>query len=216
MNYKAVLFDLDGTLLNTLDDLADSMNTVLSKMNLPQHNVEEYKHFIGNGIFNLAKNTLPTKMQTEDIINQCVASMREEYNLRITAKTKPYPEIPKLLDSLIEMGIKVCILTNKPDPAAKHIVSLLLNKWTFDSVFGDRPGVSKKPDPAVALQISKSLGILPQQFLYLGDSGVDMETANNAGMFAVGALWGYRDEDELKQNGAKVLIKNPLELLNLL
>lgn len=216
MKFKGVVFDLDGTLLNTIEDLAGSANTILQRRGYPVHDVEKYKYFVGNGIAELLRRALPSYIKDENLISQCVDDMREEYNKRMTLKTRPYPGIPELLDRLAELGIKMAILSNKPHPATKLITAQLLSKWEFDSVLGERPDVPRKPDPKGAFETAKHLEIMPEDILYLGDSGVDMVTANNAGMYGVGAAWGFRTADELKENGAKAVIHNPLELLNLL
>jgi len=216
MNYKAIIFDLDGTLLNTIDDLADSTNIVLKRMGYPTSDVEKYKYFVGNGVYNLVKRALPEDKRDDSTVKMCMDAMMEEYNRRLTNKTKPYEGIPELLDALSSKGIKMAILSNKPDAATKFIVGELLSKWNFQVVLGERQGVPRKPDPTAAYEVAQILDIQPEDFLYLGDSGVDMETANAAGMFAVGALWGFRDSEELRNGGARVLIAKPHELLNIL
>lgn len=216
MKIKAVLFDLDGTLLNTLNDLADSMNAVLLKRGYAVHGEEEYRYFIGNGIKNLVIRSLPSDIDDQDIIEQCFSEMKEEYSRRIIDKTKPYEGIREMLGGLIKKGIKVSVLSNKRDENTKYIISKLLPEYRFDAVFGERPGVPKKPDPAAALEIARLLGVSPDEMLYLGDSGVDMKTANAAGMWAVGALWGFRGEAELRENGARSLVHSPLEVLQLI
>lgn len=215
MKIKAALFDLDGTLLNTLDDLSDSMNAVLIKRGYPVHDVEEYKFFVGNGIFNLVVRSLPSGIDDRELIEQCYAQMKEEYNRRIIDKTKPYEGVREMLGGLIIRGIKISVLSNKRDENTKYIVSKLLPEYKFDAVFGERSGVPIKPDPAAALEISGILGTSPKEMLYLGDSGVDMKTANAAGMLPVGALWGFRGKDELLENGAKKIASSPLEVLKI-
>lgn len=216
MSFKGVIFDLDGTLLNTIDDLADSMNYVLKSKGFPSHDVLKYKHFIGNGLYNLVERTLPMGYKDEAVVKECFEAMRIEYNKHMTSKTRPYEGIPELLDELCRRGIKIAILSNKPDAATKFVTAELLTRWSFDCVFGERANVPRKPDPSGAHEIINILGLAPEEFLYLGDSGVDMETASNAGVYGVGALWGFRAADELMDGGAKILIKNPDELLQLL
>lgn len=215
MKYKAVLFDLDGTLLNTIDDLAESTNTVLERMGFPVNDVDKYKYFVGNGVYNLVKRALPEDKRDDITVRTCTDAMLEEYNKRLTKKTRPYEGIPELLDCLSSKGIRMAILSNKPDAATQQIVGELLGKWDFEAAFGEREGVPRKPDPTAVYQVVQSMGLKPQDFLYLGDSGVDMETANAAGMFAVGALWGFREAEELKKAGARVLITKPDELINI-
>lgn len=216
MKFKAILFDLDGTLLDTIDDLSNSMNAVLERKGFPTHGTEAYKYFIGDGIRNLVIRALPEDNRTEAMVDQCLAGMKEEYGKRWDEKTKPYEGIPELLDALQAKGIRMTILSNKADEFTRLVVDKLLPRWEFDVVFGERPSVPKKPDPAGAIEISRMLRIPAQEFLYLGDTHVDMRTANAAGMYAVGALWGFRKADELVEGGAKVLIPKPETLLDLL
>ncbi len=212
MNYKAVLFDLDGTLLNTLEDLAGSMNEALKIMGLPSHPVEKYKILVGDGVDILVSRALPENLRSKENITRGVSLMRGEYDKRWAVKTKPYPGIPELLDALTKKGIKKAVLSNKPDDFTRIVVEKLLSKWRFDIVRGLKPGGPKKPDPSAALEISRAFGIPPDEFIYLGDTNTDMLTANAAGMFAAGALWGFRDRDELLESGAKALIHKPVEL----
>lgn len=216
MKYKAVLFDLDGTLLDTIEDLANSVNSVLSRYGYPAHSLNEYRFFVGNGLRNLVLKALPTNERSEANIDRCLDELREEYGKRWAEKTKPYPGVPELLDSLTANGIKMAILSNKADNFTRQIISTLLPDWRFEVVYGERPSVPRKPDPTAALDIARSLGISPSEFLYLGDTDVDMKTANAAGMYAVGALWGFRPKEELIANGSKVLLEKPTDLLKLL
>lgn len=217
MKFKAVIFDLDGTLLNTLEDLANSMNSVLDRFHFPAHALETYKYFVGEGIEVLVRRAIPAALrEDESIFRACLAAMREEYGRRSKENTRPYEGIPQTLDSLSEMGIRMSILSNKPDGTTKQVVAELLPHWHFDCVLGERPPVPKKPDPAGALEIAGHWGIPCDQILYLGDTSIDMLTANAAGMFAAGALWGFRTAEELMASGAKVLLENPLDLLKLL
>lgn len=216
MNFKAVLFDLDGTLLDTIEDLSDSMNIVLQRSGFPVHDIESYKYFIGSGIKNLVRNALPENNRDEATIDNCLSEMRIEYGKHWSVKTHPYDGIPQLLDLLVKNGIRMSILSNKVDNLTKLITSSLLPNWKFEVVFGERPSIPKKPDPTAALEISEIMGLLPEDFIYLGDSGIDMQTANSAGMYAAGALWGFRKADELVSYGAKTLIKKPTDLIKLL
>ena len=216
MGFKAVLFDLDGTLLDTIEDLADSMNIVLTRMGFPTHEAAAYKYHVGDGVRELAVRVLPENHKDGDTIKKCIAAMRQEYGSRWDKKTHPYPGIPELLDALTARGIKMAVLSNKPDPNTKVVVAKLLPKWRFDYVAGERAGIPRKPDPGAALSIAEQLDIAPKEFLYLGDTNTDMKTACAAGMYPVGALWGFRTADELLASGAKALIKHPTELLALL
>lgn len=215
MKFRAVLFDLDGTLLDTIEDLADSMNAVLDKFGFPVHDIKEYKYFIGDGIANLVRRALPPESRSEETINCCVDAMRQEYGRRWADKTCPYRGIPELLDGLHARGLKMAVLSNKLDEVTKLVVAKLLPRWKFEFVLGERPLVPKKPNPAAALEIARLMNIRPCEFLYLGDTSIDMKTANAAGMYAVGALWGFREAGELTAGGAKILIENPVDLLAL-
>lgn len=216
MKYKAVIFDLDGTLLNTIDDLANSVNAVLERSGFPVHSTEEIKYFVGTGFYNLIRLALPEKNRDEDTVNKLVEMLREEYGRQWNRLTRPYDGIPELLDELTKRNIKKAVLSNKADNFTKIIIAQLLPKWHFEVVLGERPNAPKKPDPTVALEIADIMGISPDEVILLGDSSYDMQTAVSAGMFAAGALWGFREADELKSAGANALIEKPLDLLKLL
>ena len=213
---KCVLFDLDGTLVDSLIDLADSMNRVLSRQGLPAHPAEAYRYFVGDGITKLVQRALPAEAQQQDIIQDCVQKMRQEYALHWADTTRPYPGIAELLDTLASLGIQMAILSNKPDALTQEVVRTLLPQWDFAAVAGAREPFPRKPDPTGALRIANLLQREPADFLYLGDTNTDMQTARAAKMFAIGALWGFRTADELKENGAQALISVPIELCALL
>ncbi|MCR4435206.1 MAG: HAD family hydrolase [Clostridiales bacterium] len=214
--FNAVIFDLDGTLLNTIQDLANSMNAVLSHFGFPTHSVQKYKYLVGMGMANLVRSALPEGSFNESGLPRYIEMFREEYGKRWDEAARPYEGIPELLDELAGRGLKMAVLSNKPDNFTQLIITKLLPSWKFDAVYGERPSVPRKPDPAGALEISRLLGIPPVEFLYLGDSGTDMDTANAAGMYAVGALWGFRDRAELVAHGAKAVIEKPEDLLKFL
>lgn len=214
--FKGVIFDLDGTLLDTLEDLADSMNMVLARMGLSGHDLEAYKFFVGDGVEMLVRRALPITHLDDTTVARSVAEMREEYGRRWWLKTRPYEGVPELLDGLKEKGVKMAILSNKPDDFAKMTSKRLLPHGRFDLVLGERPGIARKPDPAGALEVAECLGLPPEAFIYVGDTGTDMQTAVAAAMFPVGALWGFRPAGELMANGARALIRRPLELLDLI
>ncbi|MGE5614863.1 MAG: HAD family hydrolase [Bacillota bacterium] len=216
MKYKAAIFDLDGTLLDTIEDLGDSMNYVLEKMGCPTHSMEEYKYFVGDGRRNLVMRALPEDKRDEESVEYALAAMSETYSKRWDVKTKPYPGITDMLDALAGRGIKLSVLSNKTDNITKLVIKKFLPSWNFYPVFGERQGVPRKPDPAGALEITRILGVKPDECIYVGDTDVDMKTAAAAGMYAVGVLWGFRTAEELVENGAKTLISHPLDLLNLL
>ena len=213
MKYRAVLFDLDGTLLNTLQDIADSVNKGLAYLGFPQHRTETYKGLIGEGRDVLVLRALPENHRDNDMGQKLLTNVNAEYAIHWADHTRPYPGIPELLDALITNGIKIAVLSNKADDLTNICVTRLLSRWGFALIAGSKPSVPNKPDPTAALQIAKQLDIRPSQFLYLGDSGIDMKTANSAGMYPVGALWGFRSAKELLAAGAKTLIAYPEELL---
>ena len=216
MSYKAVLFDLDGTLLNTLEDLCDAMNRVLSKKGFPTHKLNDYRYFAGNGAVAFVTRALPEQERNNHTISACLKAYKKEYSLNWNVKTKPYRGIPEMLNELTKRGIKMAILSNKPDKFTKQCVAELLPSWTFDIVLGQRDNVPHKPDPTGALEVIERLRIPAKDFLYLGDTDVDMQTAAAVKMFSVGVLWGFRSQEELKENGACALIKHPKEIQNFL
>jgi phosphoglycolate phosphatase len=214
MKYKAVLFDLDGTLLDTLHDIADSMNAVLGKNGFASHPVERYKKFIGGGVGDLARRVLPDGVDdatAADISMQ----MRAEYAHRWGVKTRLYPGIDAMLNGLVERNLWLSILSNKPDDFTRVMCEHFLGAWPFRIIMGASDKFSKKPDPSAALYIARHMEIDPAEFLYLGDSDVDMKTAVAAGMLPIGALWGFRDERELLAYGAKQLLRKPEDMLPL-
>ncbi len=216
MKYQAALFDLDGTLLNTLQDLSDAVNYGLSQFGYPLHNPEEYKQFIGAGREVLATLAIPPEHRDPATIKQLIADIDVYYDQHWTDHTLPYPGIPEMLDGLTEAGIKMAVLSNKPHNFAELNVGQLLDKWHFEAVVGAMPGIPHKPDPTAALNIARQMKIDPAGFLYLGDSGIDMQTAVAAGMYPVGAVWGFRCREELQACGAKTLLEKPTQLLKLL
>jgi phosphoglycolate phosphatase len=216
LKHQAVLFDLDGTLLNTLQDITNSVNKGLGYLGFPEHDTEAYKMLVGEGREVLAHHALPENRRDTDTVQKLLEHINAEYAIHWADNTRPYPGIPELLDGLTANSIKMAVLSNKADDLTKINVSKILSQWHFALIVGANPTVPNKPDPTAALLIAKQLNISPTEFLYLGDSGIDMETANRAGMYPVGALWGFRSADELLASGAKTLIKQPGELLNYL
>ncbi|MGA2937241.1 MAG: HAD family hydrolase [Syntrophobacteraceae bacterium] len=216
-DFQAIILDVDGTLLDTLQDVADSMNSTLRHFGFPTHELEKYKYFLGEGIENLVRRSLPDSAKTDPrLISRCLEMMRQIYERNWNVKSRPYPGIPELLDALTACGLKMAVLSNKPHDLTQRAVEGLLPSWRFEVVMGESPSVPRKPDPSSALEIANRLGVEPAGFIYLGDTGTDMKTANAAGMYAVGALWGFRNAEELIASGARKLIAKPAELLELL
>lgn len=210
---RAVLFDLDGTLVDSLADIGESMNTVLNSMGLPTHSLSDYRGFVGDGITVLARRSLPDDARDDATVSACVARMREVYAGRSAEKTRPYDGMPELLDGLVARGLRLAVLSNKPHDLTVALVRDLLGAWTFDPVFGERAGVPRKPDPAAALEVAALLGLAPAEILYLGDTSIDMETAKAAGMPVFGVAWGFRDRAELSAAGADAVVDVPLDVL---
>ncbi|MFT5465266.1 MAG: phosphoglycolate phosphatase [Verrucomicrobiales bacterium] len=215
-DFKAAIFDLDGTLLDTLEDLADSGNEMLETQGFPTHPTDAYRIFVGDGVRVLMERILPEEARVEPAISDCMAVYREIYARRWNAKTRPYDGIPEMLDELVARGLKLAVLSNKPHDATLQCITELIGGWPWEIILGMRDGVPKKPDPTGALEIAEHLGVSPASCLYVGDTSVDMQTANAAGFHAVGVLWGFRERAELEENGAKTLLDHPQQLLNLL
>jgi len=217
MKFKAVIFDLDGTLLDTIEDLTDSMNSALSRMGYPAQTTEACKQLVGDGIDVFVQRVLPLEARgNPEIADRLKKLMRAEYQRRGERNTQPYGGVPELLDALTERKIGLAILSNKPHDSTLRVTKKFLSQWPWQAIFGARDGVPIKPDPAAALEISQILNRPPEEILYVGDTNTDMWTAEAAGMYAVGVLWGFRTADELTKSGAKILISNPRELLDLL
>ena len=212
MKYKAVIFDLDGTLLNTLSDLGNAVNRVLSSNGFPIHRIDSFRHFVGNGALKLIERALPENRRSEELIVKCYNEFRKDYGRHWQVDTSVYNGVEDMLGTLCDLGIRLSVLSNKPHEYAVKCVESFLSNWPFEFVLGQKDAIPKKPDPAGALMISRQMGISPENFIFIGDSGVDMKTGNAAGMFPVGALWGFRPKEELIQAGAKVLLNDPFDL----
>ena len=216
VTYRALISDLDGTLLDTLQDLADSVNAALGRLGLPGHELEAYKYFVGDGRRMMALRALPEDRRDEATLERLSVLITEEYFFGWTSKTRPYDGIPELLDGLTSRGIRMAVLSNKPHEYTYPMVGDLLSRWSFEVVAGESLEFPKKPDPTGARRILSLMNIKPEECLYIGDSGVDMQTATAAGLFPVGVLWGFRSAEELLENGAKVLVEKPTDILALL
>jgi len=215
MTIKAIIFDLDGTLLNTLDDIGDSMNRVLKEIGYPQHDTKAYEGFVGEGARNLVIKSLPEAERKEAMIKQCLKKFKHDYGLHCNCKTTPYPGIKEFLQKLYSSKLRLAILSNKPQKYTRQCVEQYLQAEQFFPLLGQRDEVPRKPDPAGAIEIAEALGFDPQEFLFVGDTGIDMQTATQAQMTAVGVLWGFRSRKELLERGAKHLVAHPSEILKL-
>lgn len=215
MKFKGIIFDLDGTLVNSLEDISDAMNKVLTALNYPTHSYDTYQYFIGSGLRNLVSKALPATNNSDDEIESCFECMVDEYTKICMLKTKPYEGIVELLENLTSQNIKMAVFSNKADELTKKIAYELFPKQ-FDTAIGLSTEELKKPNPFEAIEISKKWNLKPQEILFVGDSDIDMKTAINANMFPVGVTWGYRTADELKSSGAKAVINNASELIGIL
>lgn len=213
--YKAVLFDLDGTLINTLEDLAAASNYALAAYGYPPRPVGDFKLLAGNGVAVMLERAMPPEERTPGRVEELKEKFLEYYSVHYADKTAPYDGVPELLRELKDRGYKRAVVTNKVEEMAKVILHKLYPDC-FDLIFGQRDGVPTKPDPTLAHMAMKELGVSPAECVFMGDSGVDIQTAVNSGALPVGVLWGFREEKELLENGAKRIISQADELLDIL
>ena len=214
MKYKIVIFDLDGTLLDTLHDLADSVNHVLTNHNMKNRTVDEIRSFIGNGVPTLIARSVPEGTD-KDTTAECVREMAEYYKDHADIKTRPYDGIHELIESLKEKGIKTAVVTNKVENAAEILCRKHFGDC-FDSVIGDNGKDKLKPHPDNVFRALNQLGFNKNEVLYVGDSDVDMITAHNAELTGIGVTWGFRDEETLRKAGADYIVNEPCEILKIL
>ncbi len=214
--FKAVIFDLDGTLLDTLGDLAAAANRMLDSYGYPTHPIDGYRYFVGDGAAMLVHRILPPAVRSKETEKRCLASFLDDYRQHWRDRTCLYPGITDMLDALTARHIRMAVLSNKPHEMTVQCVEHFLSRWSFDTVLGQRPEVPKKPDPAGALETMHRMDLAPSAFIYMGDTAIDMKTARKAGMFAVGVRWGFRPADELQSGGAHILIEQPLDIISYL
>lgn len=210
---KGIIFDLDGTLLDSLLDIALSLNLVLEKMGLKPHPIDDYRYYVGSGVKELLRRALPEEMLTEKTVTDFTEAFRNVYYDQWKVHTKPYPGILNLLDELAKMNIKMAVLSNKPHDFTCRIVENRLPVSLFDRVRGAKEDIPVKPHPEGAVRIAADWNIAPENIFFVGDTAVDIETARNAGMVPVGVSWGFRPVSELLQSGAQYLLHHPDDLL---
>lgn len=208
--YQAVLFDLDGTLTNTLEDIAFAMNRALRLHGLAEYPVDAYRYMVGDGAKVLARRAAGDRPDMAETLLKEYQAYYQEHNL---VRTQPYEGIPELLHALQRKGCKLCVFSNKPHADTCRVVKHFFPEIDFAAVRGQMEGVPVKPDPTGALAVAEAVGIAPEHFLYLGDTNVDMRCALNAGMRPIGVTWGFRGADELLAAGAQRLIHHPMDLL---
>lgn len=216
MNCQAVIFDLDGTLLDTLTDIADSANRVLIAHGFAPHERDAYRWFVGDGSAILMTRALPRDQRTTEMIQSCLRGFISDYNQNWHRATRPYDGLLDLLGDLRDRQIKLSVVTNKPHRFAGAMMAHYFGDYSFDPILGQQDGIPKKPDPRQALSSAVQMGVAPSSCIFIGDSAVDMETARNAGMQPVGAGWGFRPARELMDAGALTVIHHPQELLDLI
>ncbi len=214
MKYNTIIFDLDGTLLNTLDDIADSINIMLAGEGYPARSREDVREFIGNGAKNLVRKALP-ETASEEAVARCLAVYRKIYLDNMFQKTGPYEGIDHTLKELKSLGVKIGVVSNKPHDATREMCEFYFG-GILDAVIGDNPERKKKPAPDNIFEILKLLGSDKAKTLYVGDSDVDMETAKNSGLDCAGVTWGYRSEETLTEHGADYIVENPSQLIRLI
>lgn len=214
--YKAVIFDLDGTLLDTITDISDSVNAVLKSMNYHTFSIDEYKYFVGKGVDELISKVISKGELDPELFFEIKSGYLEEYAVRKANKTKPYPGIVKLLKKLKEHNVLICVLSNKPHYQTTEVVQRYFGDIDFDFVMGKKPEYPIKPNPASVNHLIQALQVPKEEILYVGDTSTDMETASNAGLTSVGVLWGFREQNELEQSGAKYIVKNTAELFTII
>ena len=216
MHHQAAIFDLDGTLLDSLEDIAQATNRTLQAQGFPTHPLTAYMQFIGDGMTKLILRALPPEHRTEPTISRCVEFYRQDYGANWNVHTRLYDGIADLLDGLLARRIQLAILSNKPDEFVQHCVRQYLSAWPFAVIMGASSDFPHKPDPSAALAIARRMQLPAAQILYLGDMEVDMATAHAAGMTAIGAGWGFRSREQLTAAGADFVIDSPHEMLQLI
>jgi phosphoglycolate phosphatase len=216
---KAIIFDLDGTLIDSITDIADAMNASLTELGFPTHSVEDYKGFVGDGLNELAKRALPAKQQSNKNIEALAKKFWDNYDIAWYLHTNLYPGVLYLIQLAVARKMKLAILSNKAHYFTKKMIRHFFRgamirhtKNPFGIYCGEEPGRPAKPDPTMALELATRMKIKPQNIAFIGDSEVDIKTAKNAGMIAVGAAWGYRSKQELIDAGADLVFDNPTQM----
>ncbi len=212
MKTRLIIFDLDGTLLDTIDDLATSTNHALARYGYPTHPLNAYRLFVGNGITKLMERALPENARQPENIDRLRAEFIEYYRAHKTDLSRPYPGIPDLLHALRAEGIRLAVASNKYHQGTVELVRHFFDNSLFSVVLGQRENIPVKPDPAIVHDILSATGIPASHTLYVGDSGVDMQTAHNSRITSIGVTWGFRTRQELKENGADHIVDTPAEI----
>ena len=215
-NIKLVIFDLDGTLLNTISDLARSTNYALEQNGFSGHPIEAYRYFVGNGINKLFERALPENEKTEENIIRIRKSFLPYYDKHNTDYTKPYEGIYELLITLQSKGCMLAVASNKYQAATEKLIKNMFPDILFTAILGQRENIPIKPDPAIVYEILKITNASAKETIYIGDSGVDMQTASNSKVTSIGVTWGFRPREELETAGANYIADTTTEILALL
>lgn len=210
---KLVIFDLDGTLLNTIADLAHCTNYALSKLGYPTHKAEQYPFMVGNGINKLFERALPEGEKTEENVLRVRKEFIPYYDMHNADDSRPYPGIPELLSYLQAADIQIAVASNKYQAATRKLIAHYFPEIHFIAVFGQREGIKVKPDPTIVFDILQLAGVAKEDVLYVGDSGVDMQTAANAGVAACGVTWGFRPRTELEEFQPEYIVDSAEEII---
>ncbi len=209
---KSLIFDLDGTLINSLLDIAISMNKVLEKHNYPSHEIEKYNYFVGDGALVLVKNAMPYN-STEEEIQNALKSFIEIYEQNTHNNTFAYEGIYEMLQKIEELNIKKAVLSNKPHKFTLKYMENLFNNFNFQEIHGQKIDVPKKPDPTMAIQIATKLNTNIEDMIFIGDTATDIKTAKNANMKSIGVSWGFRPIEELIDAGADFIAQKPMDIV---
>lgn len=212
--YKAVIFDMDGTILNTLNDLADAVNYVMTKMDMPLHTISEVRAYVGNGLHKTIERAVP-EGTTKEKLEEAYELMVKYYRSNCNIKTGPYEGIPELIKEIRQKGIKTAVISNKNDAAVKKLCDEMFEDC-FDYSLGDSEGIPLKPDRAMVDITLKALGVKASDSIYVGDSEVDIMTAHNSDMKCISVTWGFRDREFLEEKNADIFVDTPLEILDIL
>jgi phosphoglycolate phosphatase len=216
MKYKGMIFDLDGTLADTIESIGTAGNKALEVCQLKPHPLEEYRYFAGDGADTLVRRALAAAGDTTgEHFDEAYREYKRFFEKSCTYKVKPFEGITEMLSEAKKQGIKLAVVSNKPHAAAIEVVETLFGAGFFDMIVGNREGIAKKPDPVGALEAAKKFGVSPEECMYIGDTDVDMQTGHRAGMYTVGVLWGFRSRQELEENHADRIVERPAELLEL-
>ena len=212
---KAIFFDIDGTLLNTIEDLANACNYALTTLGYKTHEVEKYKTFVGNGRYKLVERMLPEDRRDMENIEKALKLFDTYYEKHMIDMTKPYDGIMEMLDSLINRGINIAVVSNKPHEFTTEVVKNYFGD-RFKVVYGHKKNTKEKPDPWAVLEVIEEFNVNKDECLYIGDSEIDINTAKNAGVKSVGVEWGFRGKGELEAAGANYIVNKPEQILEIL